>query len=42
MSSTILRVCGSSSLSHVPDFAVLLNLKMDGATGSELWPRSCR
>ena len=33
-SSTILAVCGSSSLTQAPDLPCCLNLKIDGATGS--------
>ena len=33
MSSTILAVCGSSSLSQAPDSPQRLNLKMELATG---------
>src|SRR5208282_4200649 len=38
MSSTIFAVCGSSSLSVVPDFPAGLKLKMEGATGRVDWP----
>ena len=32
-SSTIFAVCGSSSLTHAPDWPCCANLKIDGATG---------
>ena len=38
ISSTIFAWCGSSSLIHVPDFPAWLNLKIERATGKELWP----
>ena len=38
MSSTIFAVCGSSSLTHVPDFPCCSNLKIDRATGKLIWP----
>ena len=38
MSSTIFAVCGSSSLTQAPDCPCWLNLKIDDATGSDVWP----
>ena len=37
-SSAMRRVCGSSSLSHVPLLPCCANLKIDGATGNVVWP----
>ena len=39
MSSTILAVCGSSSLTHAPDLPCCSNLKIDGATGQRALAR---
>ena len=33
-----LRVCGSSSLTHVPHWPCWANLNIDGATGNRAWP----
>ena len=38
MSSTILRVYGSSSQTHMPDLPCWPNLNFDGAIGNRLWP----
>ncbi len=38
MSSTILAVCGISSLIQAPELPYCANLKTDGATGSVAWP----
>ena len=38
MSSTIFAVCGSSSLTHAPDWPCCANLKIEGRPGSVFWP----
>ena len=38
MSSTIFAVCGSSSLTHVPDWPCRANVNSELATGSNDWP----
>ena len=37
MSSAIFAVCGSSSLSQVPDWPCCANWKIDGAVGNVVW-----
>jgi hypothetical protein len=37
-SSTTFAVCGKSSLTQAPDWPWRLNLKIEGAIGSRLWP----
>ena len=41
-SSTIFAVCGSSSLTHVPDLPCCANANIDGATGSDRLPHRLR
>ncbi len=41
MSSTIFAVCGSSSLTHVPDCPCRAKPNCDRATGSSDWPIVC-
>ncbi len=38
MSSTIVEMCGNSSLTHEPQCPCCANLKTDGAQGNRAWP----
>jgi hypothetical protein len=38
MSSTIFAVCGSISLTHMPDWPYCANLYFEGAIGNRAWP----